>query len=48
MLAQYKMQVGIDDFKELRQCNYYWVDKNSLIQDLFDTYSKVTLTTRPR
>ena len=48
MLTKYKMPVGIDDFKELRQGNYYFVDKTPFIQDLIDSHSKVTLITRPR
>ena len=48
MLTKYKMPVGIDDFKELRQGNYYFVDKTPFIQDLIDSHSKVTLVTRPR
>ena len=48
MLIKYKMPVGIDDFKELRQGNYYFVDKTPFIQDLIDSHSKVTLITRPR
>jgi len=46
--TKYKMPVGIDDFKELRQGDYYFVDKTSFIENLIDGHSKVTLITRPR
>ena len=46
--AKYKMPVGIDDFKELRQGDFYFVDKTSFIENLIDGHSKVTLITRPR
>lgn len=41
------MPIGIDDFKEVREKNYF-VDKTFFIQDLIDGHSKVTLITRPR
>ncbi len=40
--------VGIDDFKELREGNYYYVDKSLFIKDMLDDGNKVTLITRPR
>ena len=47
-MSKYKMPVGIDDFKELRQGDYYFVDKTPFIKNLIDGHSKVTLITRPR
>ena len=40
--------VGIEDFKELMQDEYYYVDKTLLIDEMLMNKSKVTLFTRPR
>ena len=40
--------VGIEDFKELIQDEYYYVDKTLLIDEMLMNKSKVTLFTRPR
>ena len=41
--------VGVSDFTEIRQNNYYYVDKSALIHELLKTSTaKVTLITRPR
>lgn len=46
---EYKaLPVGIDDFKEIIQMGYYYVDKTLLIKDLLDHKGKVKLFTRPR
>ena len=45
---RWKMPVGIEDFRELRQGPYYFVDKTDFIRRLLDDHSKVTLFTRPR
>ena len=39
--------VGIEDFKELIQDEYYYVDKTLLIDEMLMNKSKVTLFTRP-
>lgn len=44
----YKMPMGIDNFRELIEKNYYFVDKTLLIKELLDSGSKVTLITRSR
>ena len=46
--AMKKMPVGIDDFKKIREENYYFVDKTRFIQEFIDNHSQVTLITRPR
>lgn len=43
-----KMPVGIDDFKTLRDGDYYFVDKTGVIGELIDGHGQVTLITRPR
>ena len=43
-----KLPVGLDNFKKLRQGNYYYVDKTALIEQVLETGSEVTLFTRPR
>lgn len=41
-----RIPVGIEDFKEIIDQGYYYVDKTSLIKDVWD--EKVVLYTRPR
>ncbi|PUU95480.1 AAA family ATPase [Halanaerobium sp.] len=43
-----KIPIGIDDFKELREKDAYFVDKSLLISELLESITKVTLITRPR
>ncbi len=43
-----KLPIGIEDFAELRQKDYYFIDKSLFIQDLLDKAPKVLLMTRPR
>ncbi|MGL5348987.1 MAG: AAA family ATPase [Cetobacterium sp.] len=47
-MVKKKLPVGIDDFKEIIENNYYFVDKSMLINELLDKKSKVTLLPRPR
>ncbi|WP_432205469.1 AAA family ATPase (plasmid) [Cetobacterium somerae] len=42
------LPVGVDDFKEIIESNYYFVDKSLLIDELLSKKSKVTLLSRPR
>ena len=41
-----RISTGIENFKELLDNNYYYVDKTKLIEDVLS--DKVTLYTRPR
>ena len=41
-----RISTGIENFKELLDNNYYYVDKTMLIEDALS--DKVTLYTRPR
>ena len=43
-----KIPIGISSFRELRENNFYFVDKSLMIQNFLDRESKVTLITRPR
>lgn len=43
-----KMPIGISDFETIRKRNAYYVDKSSLISELINSMSAVTLFTRPR
>ena len=48
-MAKTQLPVGISDFAEIRQRNYYYVDKTDLISELLEeSAAKVTLITRPR
>ena len=40
--------IGIEDFKELVNKGYYFVDKTLMIKDIIDIKSSVNLFTRPR
>ncbi len=42
------LPIGVDDFKQLVESNYYFVDKTLLIQDLLDKKGLVNLFARPR
>ena len=39
---------GIDDFKEVRENGYYFVDESELISDIIESRCKVLSITRPR
>ncbi|MDQ2087437.1 AAA family ATPase [Herbivorax sp. ANBcel31] len=43
-----KIPIGVSDFKELIDEDYYYVDKTGLIRELLDSGSKITLLPRPR
>ena len=43
-----KLPIGIDDFRKLRESDFYYVDKTRLIEQLLYRWSEVTLFTRPR
>lgn len=43
-----KIPIGVEDFKEIIQNNYYYVDKTKFIEDIINDGSKVKLFTRPR
>ena len=43
-----KLPLGISDFKELREENYYYVDKSLFIKEVIDRDGKVILLPRPR
>ena len=43
-----KLPTGIDNFKKIRNGNYYYVDKTSLVEQILNNGSEVTLFTRPR
>ncbi len=39
---------GVDDFREIREGGYYFVDKSELVSDIVNDRSEVFLFTRPR
>lgn len=43
-----QLPIGIDNFKEIVNGKYYYVDKTGLISDLLGNMGKVNLFTRPR
>lgn len=48
MQSYKKLPVGIESFKELRQENFYYIDKTRLIEKLLDNWGKANLFTCPR
>lgn len=42
------LPVGIENFEDMINTGYYYVDKTMLIKELLDLKGKVTLFTRPR
>ena len=48
-MTNLNIPVGISDFAQIREQEYYYVDKSDLIFELLQTSAtKVTLITRPR
>jgi hypothetical protein len=43
-----KIPIGISDFKDIMENNYYFVDKSLLIKEIVEDDSKVILIPRPR
>ncbi len=43
-----KLPIGVSDFKEVREENYYYVDKSLFIKEVIDRATKVLLLPRPR
>ena len=43
-----QIAIGVEDFKELIEKEYYFVDKTRMIKDFLERGSEVTLVTRPR
>ena len=42
------LPIGIENFEKIRKKDFYYVDKTDLIIDLLNSWSEVTLFTRPR
>ena len=43
-----KLPVGIENFREIRENGFYYIDKTKLIEQLLEQWGKVSLFTRPR
>ena len=43
-----KIPIGIDDFKKIRENNYYYIDKTNFIEETGKNVGKTLLFTRPR
>ena len=43
-----KLPIGIENFQEIRQMGFYYIDKTKLIEQLLEQWGKVNLFTRPR
>ena len=47
-MEKLKLPVGIENFQEIRQEGFYYIDKTRLIEQLLEHWSKANLFTRPR
>lgn len=47
MNSKLMMPIGYENFKELRNMNFYYVDKTKLIEDLLNYNGKIKIITRP-
>lgn len=43
-----KLPIGVENFKELRKEEFYYIDKTGLMKELLNNWGKVNLFTRPR
>lgn len=43
-----RLPIGIENFKEIRNGEFYYVDKTGMIKELATNWGKVNLFTRPR
>ena len=48
MTEMLKLPIGIENFQEIRQDNFYYIDKTELIELLLNRWGKANLITRPR
>ena len=48
MSQKLKLPIGIENFQEIRQMGFYYIDKTKLIEQLLGQWGKVNLFTRPR
>jgi hypothetical protein len=44
----HQLQIGLSDFRKLRENNYYYVDKSLFIKEVINRHSEVLLLPRPR
>lgn len=42
------LPIGVDDFREIIEKGYYYVDKTGFIKELLDNRPKVSVFTKPR
>lgn len=48
VIMKKKLPIGNDEFREVRELNYYYVDKSLMIKDFLEMGDKVALIARPR
>lgn len=48
MADMLKLPVGVENFQEIRQLGFYYIDKTRMIEQLLEQWGKVNLFTRPR
>lgn len=47
-MSKKRLPIGVSDFKEIIEDNYYYVDKTNFIAEVLEKRAKATLITRPR
>lgn len=48
MSKEQRLPIGIDEFREIREKRFYYIDKTMIIEDFIKMQDKVTLIARPR
>jgi len=48
MTEKLKLPIGLENFEEIRNAGFYYIDKTNLIEQLIEQWGKVNLFTRPR
>ena len=43
-----KLPVGIEMFRDIREHDFYYIDKTGFIKELLESWTEVNLFTRPR
>lgn len=48
MILRKKLPIGNDEFRDVRELDYYYVDKSLMIKEFLEMGDKVALIARPR
>ena len=48
MTQKLKLPIGLENFQEIRQMGFYYIDKTKMLEQLLEKWGKVNLFTSPR